>query len=117
MIERRRGHIVGISSFAGKTTFPHIIAYASSKHGVTGFMNALYDEICYYNHDEFIKLTTVYPNFINTRKELSDILNKVDEFTPRMSPEYVAQEIVQGILRNTREIHLPYGSFFLQLTK
>lgn len=37
MIERKRGHIVGISSLAGKTTFPCAIAYAATKHGVRGF--------------------------------------------------------------------------------
>lgn len=117
MIERKRGHIVGISSMAGKTTFPCAIAYGASKHGVTGFMNALYDELCVFNHDEYVKLTTVFPSFINTRKQLGDILDKIEEFTPRMTPEYVAKEVVSALLTNKREINLPYGSQLLSSTK
>jgi short-subunit dehydrogenase len=117
MIERKRGHIVGISSIAGKTTFPCAIAYCSTKHGVTGFMNALYDELCAFDDDEYVKCTTVFPNFINTRKELGDILDKLVEFIPRMTPEYVAEEVVKAMLTNKREINLPYGSQFATCMK
>jgi all-trans-retinol dehydrogenase (NAD+) len=97
MIERKRGHIVAISSMGGQVTFPPAITYCASKFGVRGFMSALYDELCMKDHDELIKLTTVYPSFINTRKELTEIL----------SPGYVAHVIVKGMLHNKSEIILP----------
>lgn len=117
MIERKRGHIVGISSLAGKTTFPCAVAYASTKHGVRGFYNALYDELCAFDHDEFVNITTVYPSFINTRKELGDILDKVQEFTLRMSPEFVADQIVLALKKNKRDLNLPFGSSLFSLIK
>jgi hypothetical protein len=80
-------------------------------------MNALYDEICFDDYDDFIKLTTVYPSFINTRQELADILDTIEEFTPRMTPEYVAQEVVSAMLKNIREINLPRGVQCLSITK
>lgn len=39
------------------------------------FMSALYDEVVIDKHDEYIRVTTVYPSFINTRKELADIVD------------------------------------------
>lgn len=80
-------------------------------------VNALYDELCAFDHDNFINVTTVYPSFINTRKELGDMLDKVGEFTPRMEPSYVADEIVKAIKKNKRELNLPFGSSLFSLIK
>ena len=41
MLERDRGHVVNISSGAGKVGVPGESAYCSSKHGLVGFTNAL----------------------------------------------------------------------------
>jgi all-trans-retinol dehydrogenase (NAD+) len=117
MIERKRGHIVGISSLGGKITFPLAVAYSSTKFGVQGFMGSLYDELCITNADQYVKLTTVYPSFINTRKELSDILDQTKELGPRMTPQYVANEVVKGILVEKSDITLPYGITCLQALK
>jgi all-trans-retinol dehydrogenase (NAD+) len=109
MIERKRGHIVAIASIFGKMSFK-FMDYSASKFGVRGFMSALYHDLCAKDQDEFIKLTTVYPAFINTRKELSEQLDKVDEVVPRMSPEYVADEVVKGMLLNKSDVTLPFIS-------
>ncbi len=41
MLERDRGHVINISSGAGKVGVPGESAYCSSKHGLVGFTNAL----------------------------------------------------------------------------
>ena len=41
MLERNRGHVVNISSGAGKVGVPGEAAYCASKHGLVGFANAL----------------------------------------------------------------------------
>jgi short chain dehydrogenase len=117
MIERKRGHIVGIASLGGKITFPLAIGYCATKFGVKGFMGALYDELCITKVDDFIKVTTVFPAFINTRKELGEILDQTKEVTPRMSPEYVADEVVKGILLNKIDVTLPHGISYVQVIK
>lgn len=117
MIERKRGHIVGLSSLAGKIALPLGISYTATKFGVRGFMSALYDELCAFDHDEYVKVTTVYPSFVNTRKALGDVLDNTNEMTPRMPPEYVADKIVDGILRNKRDVTLPPGSNLLTFLK
>lgn len=105
MIDRKRGHVVAISSFAGKLTFPCAVAYCATKFGVTGLMDALYDELCLLEQD-FIKTTTVYPTFINTQKELGKRLDENGE-VPRIEPEKAASLIVRGILQNRRNIYIP----------
>lgn len=117
MIEKKRGHIVAIASLGGKITFPLACAYCATKFGVKGFMSALFDEFCVDNTDQFVKLTTVFPAFINTRKELSDLLDQTDEIAPRLTPKYVADEIVKGILIEKSDITLPSGVWLLQLVK
>ncbi|CAO1430536.1 unnamed protein product [Diamesa hyperborea] len=113
MIERKRGHIVAISSMAAKITTPLATAYSASKFGVDGFMSSLFDELCVDDHDEYIKLTTVYPTFINTRKELGDMLDKVGDISPRMTPKYAANLIVDGMLLNKRCFLVPSHSWYL----
>jgi all-trans-retinol dehydrogenase (NAD+) len=117
MIEKKRGHIVAIASLGGKISFPMGCGYCATKFGVRGFMNSLFDEICAYGHDKFIKTTCVFPSFINTRKELGDILDQSKEVAPRMSPEYVANEVVKGILFDRRDVTLPKGAWLMQITK
>lgn len=88
---------MAISSLGGKISFPLACAYCATKFGVRGFMLALYDELCVDHSEKYVKTTTVYPSFINTRKCLGDILDTMGEFAPRMTPEYVAKEIVNGM--------------------
>lgn len=78
---------------------------------------ALYDELCVDNSDEFVKLTTVFPAFINTRKELSDMLDQTNEFAPRMTPQYVAEKVVEGILLEKSDVTIPSGVWLLQVVK
>lgn len=73
MIERKKGRIVAIASIASKVSAPFGSAYTATKHGLDGFMESLWDDLCVGDHEEFIKLCTVYPYFINTRKELGEI--------------------------------------------
>ncbi|MGF1539861.1 MAG: SDR family NAD(P)-dependent oxidoreductase [Pleurocapsa sp.] len=62
MIDRRRGHIVNISSLAGWITPPGMAHYCSSKFGLRGFSEGLFHELKPYN----IKVTAVYPFFSST---------------------------------------------------
>jgi short-subunit dehydrogenase len=41
MLARKRGHIVNVSSMAGRTSFPYTEAYAAAKDGLVGFTRVL----------------------------------------------------------------------------
>ena len=62
MIERRKGHIVNISSLAGWVAPAGLSHYSSSKFGLRGFSEGLFDEVKSYN----VKVTAVYPFFSRT---------------------------------------------------
>lgn len=104
MIERKYGHIIAVGSFSGKVTIPYSVSYCTSKFGVTGFMSALFDEMVVLGHDEYIKTTTIYPSFVNTRPDLKEYVSKD---IPMLSPEDVANQAVIGILKNQRNIYIP----------
>lgn len=104
MIERKQGRIVAIASLASKLPMSKAPIYTSTKFGVDGFMEAIFDELCINDHDDFIKLTTVYPYFIATRQEFADTFKEYDDGMLPLTPQFVASEAVQGILKDKRKI-------------
>jgi short-subunit dehydrogenase len=62
MLERRSGHIVGISSLAAYRGFPLTYAYCASKAALNSFLEGLRAEIS----DRGVRVTTVCPGFIRT---------------------------------------------------
>lgn len=113
MIRRKRGKIVSISSMAAKVTMPVLSVYSATKYGVDGFMESMFDELCIDGYDEFIKLTTVYPYFILTNRDVENFLNKLKDPYPRNLPEKVAQKTVEGVLQRKRKIYILPSKLFL----
>ena len=62
MLERRRGHIVGISSVASYRGLPRMLGYSASKVGVNAIMDGLRVEV----HPLGIHVTTICPCWIRT---------------------------------------------------
>lgn len=64
MIEQGYGHILGIASAASKACAPFSCYYNTSKYGVNGFYRSVYEDMCIYDYDEFIKITVAMPGKI-----------------------------------------------------
>lgn len=62
MRDRREGHIVNISSTAGRVANPNAAAYAATKFGVVGFSEALRREV--YQHN--IRVSVIEPGAVAT---------------------------------------------------
>lgn len=62
MMQRRRGHIVGISSLASYRGLPLMSAYCASKSGVNAMLESLAVEVAPFNID----VTTICPGWIRT---------------------------------------------------
>lgn len=62
MLERRAGHIVGVSSLAGYRGLPGTGAYASSKAALTNLLESLRVELRSYD----VAVTTICPGFVKT---------------------------------------------------
>lgn len=63
MVERRSGHIVTVSSVAGKVGTKLRSGYNGAKFGVIGFMDAVRAEM----HAHQLVVTSILPGFINTQ--------------------------------------------------
>ncbi|MSQ94137.1 MAG: SDR family NAD(P)-dependent oxidoreductase [Gemmataceae bacterium] len=62
MIERKRGHLVGISSIASYRGLPRMIAYSASKAGVNAIMDGLRVELTPLG----VRVSTICPGWIRT---------------------------------------------------
>lgn len=62
MINNKKGHIINISSVAGKDGFPTMSAYCASKYAVTGLTQSWYKEL----RPHGIKVTSIHPGSVNT---------------------------------------------------
>ena len=62
MIQRQRGHIVGVASMAGYRGFPWMISYSASKASLIAYLEALRPGLA----KRGISVTTVCPGFVRT---------------------------------------------------
>jgi dehydrogenase/reductase SDR family member 7B len=107
MINNKSGHIVVISSIAGKFGFYLRSSYSAAKHALHGYFESLRLE----NEKHNIKVLLVCPGKIatnvsvNAMTESGQAHNKMDEsHIGSMSAETCADQIIIGILKNEEEI-------------
>jgi NAD(P)-dependent dehydrogenase (short-subunit alcohol dehydrogenase family) len=94
MIERKRGHLVAISSVASYRGLPRMLAYCASKAGVNAIMDGLRVEVAPLG----IHVTTICPGWIRTplTQNIEGDLEHI------MEPEAAAQEIAYAIGRKLK---------------
>ncbi len=85
MIRARSGHIVNISSLAGKNALPNGAAYAASKWGLNGLTYSLAEELRVHN----IRVAVICPGSTNT--ELSPHQGK--DTSKMLQPEDIAHAV------------------------
>lgn len=85
MIGARSGHIINISSLAGKNALPNGAAYAASKWGLNGLTYSVAEELRGYN----IRVAVICPGSVNT--ELSPHIGKDPQ--KMLQPEDVAHAV------------------------
>ncbi len=107
MLERGQGHIVAVSSVAGKVGPPFRTAYAASKHALHGFFDALRAEV----HDAGLHVTIVCPGFIRTDISKNALTGDGtphqvmdDNQDQGLSPEACAEAICTAIEREKAEV-------------
>lgn len=72
MVERRSGHVINISSIAGKHVYPNGNVYCATKHAVTALSQAMRVDMLNYG----VRVTLVCPGAVNT--EFSTVRFKGD---------------------------------------
>ncbi|HMP01608.1 MAG TPA: SDR family NAD(P)-dependent oxidoreductase [Gemmatales bacterium] len=107
MIERRRGHVVGIVSLASYRGLPLMAGYCASKAGAASLMDALRVELLPHNID----CTSICPGWIKT-----NLTKNIDVPMPGMlTVEEAVAIMMRAIERKKRYIAFPFKTRFLLL--
>ena len=121
MQDQKSGHIVTVSSSSGKFGFFLRSSYSASKFAQVGFFESLRLE----EEKNNIKVSLVFPFLVKTNISLNavsyngDVLNKKDPLIENgISPEQCAQDIINGIMDNKKEIYSGgKGSWIIHLKR
>ncbi len=107
MLSRGAGHLVAVSSVVGLVATPYRSAYASAKHAIIGFHDALRAEV----HAAGLKVSVLCPGFVRTNVSLSALTSdgtphgKVDAKQDKaMSAEAFARKAVDALSRGQGRI-------------
>lgn len=100
MIERRTGHIVNVSSTAGKSVPPFMAAYSASKHAVAAFSWSLRAELEQYG----IGVTAVYPHYVSDTGMFTEWGKTPPGSLKGVSSAQVVNRTIDGIERNKAEV-------------
>jgi short-subunit dehydrogenase len=100
MVERGEGHLVFISSMAGKVGAGGSSLYSATKFGLRGFATSLHDELL----DDGVGVTTIFPGFISDAGMFADAGVELPPGVGTRTPNQVAAAVVLGIERNRNEI-------------
>lgn len=106
MLSQGRGHIVNVSSVAGKVSPPYMGTYAATKHALVAASDALRAELS----GTGVNVTTIYPGLTQT-SFTEAMLQEVE--APSIPPvvrwvdsETVARRIAQAIRWNLRDVYV-----------
>jgi short-subunit dehydrogenase len=100
MLERRRGHMVFISSLAGKAATPGSALYNASKYGLRGFALALRADL----HSSGVGVSAVFPGFIRDAGMFAASGATLPKGVGTRAPEDVARAVVRAIEQDRAEL-------------
>jgi short-subunit dehydrogenase len=100
MLERRRGHLLFISSIAGKTAVPGNPLYHATKYGLRGFAAGLRTDL----HGSGVGVSCIFPGFIRDAGIFADSGVKLPPGMGTRSPKDVAAAVVRAIERDRGEL-------------
>jgi NAD(P)-dependent dehydrogenase (short-subunit alcohol dehydrogenase family) len=100
MLPRGSGHIVNVSSAAGRVAVPGEAVYTATKHAVVGFGEALRVEL----KGKGIEVSTIMPSLAAT--ELASGMQP-PRFVPMVKPEQVADAIAKTLEHPKLEVIVP----------
>ena len=103
MLERRRGHVVNISSLAGKGGAPYHECYAASKAGLIAFTQSLRQEY----RGSGVSASVICPAYIQNAGMFQDMKDESGVSAPLLiatTPEAVAKAMVGAIRGDSAEV-------------
>jgi short-subunit dehydrogenase len=106
MVERGSGHVVLVSSLAGKVASVGSSLYSATKFGLRGFAAGLREDL----HDSGVGVSVVFPGFVSGAGMFAETGVPLPRGVGARRPEQVAAAVVRGIERGKAEIDVaPLG--------
>jgi short-subunit dehydrogenase len=106
MVERGSGHVVLVSSLAGKVASAGSSLYSATKFGLRGFAAGLREDL----HDTGVGVTVVFPGFISGAGMFAETGVPLRRGVGTRRPDQVADAVVRGIEQGRAEIDVaPLG--------
>jgi uncharacterized protein len=106
MLERGRGHVVLVSSLAGKVAPVRSALYSATKFGLRGFGAGLREDL----HGSGVGVTVVFPGLIREAGMFAEAGVRLPRWVGTATPDEVAAAVVRGIERDRAEIDVaPLG--------
>jgi short-subunit dehydrogenase len=100
MVKRGSGHLLFMSSLAGKAATPGTALYNASKYGLRGFAAALRADL----RTTGVGVSTVFPGFIRDAGMFADAGVTLPPGIGTRTPQDVANAVVRAIERNRGEL-------------
>jgi len=100
MLNRKGGHMVFMSSLAGKVPAAGISVYNATKFGIRGFALALREELL----DTRVGVSVICPTFVSEVGMWAETGLKANSMAGEVSPAEVADAVWYAITRNRAEI-------------
>jgi short-subunit dehydrogenase len=100
MVARRSGHLVFMSSLAGKVGPPRGSVYAATKFGLRGFAQSLREDL----RPSGVGVSAIFPGFVRDAGMFHDTGTKLPPGIGTVAPDAVAEAVVRAIERNRGEI-------------
>jgi short-subunit dehydrogenase len=102
MSERRRGHLLFVSSLAGKAASPRASIYNATKFGLRGFALGLREDL----HDSGVGVSVVMPGFIRDAGMFAESGAKLPPGIGTATPDEVAAGVIRAIVRNKAQVEV-----------
>ncbi len=100
MVARGSGHIVLMSSLAGKATSGGASLYSATKFGLRGFGQALRTDL----HGSGVGVSIVFPGFVRDAGMFHESGATLPSFVGTSTPDQVAAAVVDAIVRDRAEV-------------
>jgi hypothetical protein len=115
MLEQNNGHLVFVSSLAGKLAFPNLSIYSATKFGIEGLAESIREELA----ETGINVTIVRPGIMDTNFFATAGMNEfADTMKNKMqSPDDVADEIINAIANRSHDVTIGSDKRFMPLLK
>jgi len=106
MVARGAGHLVFMSSLAGKAATARSSVYSATKFGLRGFAGSLRVDL----HGTGVGVSTVFPGFVRDAGMWADTGLRLPRGVATVSPEQVAEATVRAVERDRGEVSVaPLG--------